>query len=196
MDLLRRGGGGGMRRSRPRSMTDEHRERSVSFFIGTALLISGATGLAVGAIAWRIPAPTPVKVAAAVPVGLPDNSIFDSGVTLFAAVPDHRNPPVPRGFGCRVSAVGDPPTGAVDRPVPEFVGSRVVDGAALTGVINLGHPAGGAQLVCDGPAARASSSLWVLPSQDGPSDQPLAIVVAGLFLLGVGALVHPRTRSI
>jgi len=177
-------------------MTDARRKRSVSFFVGTALLIAGAVCLAVGAIAWRLPAPEPVRVTAAVPAALPNSSVFDSGVTLFATVPDHRNPPAPQAFGCHVSAVGDPPTTVLAKPIPELVGSRVVDGAALTGVIDLGHPAQGARLLCDGPAAVASPSLWVLPSRDGPSDQPLAIVVAALLLAGLGALVHPRTRSI
>jgi hypothetical protein len=177
-------------------MTDAHRERSVSFFIGTALLIAGVMCLAVGAIAWRLPAPAPVKVTAVVPAVLPGNSVFDAGVTLFATVPDHRNPPVPAAFGCRVSTSGDTPTKALAKPVPELVGSRVVDGAALTGVIDLGHPAKGARLLCDGPATAESPSLWVLASQDGTSTQPLAIVVAALFLIGLGALVHPRTRSI
>jgi hypothetical protein len=177
-------------------MTDAHRERSVSFFIGTALLIAGVMCLLVGAIAWRIPAPAPTKVTSSVPTVLPSNSIFDAGVTLFANVPDHRNPPGPAAFGCRVSSVGDAPSKALAKPIPELVGSRVVDGAALTGVIDLGHPAKGARLLCDGPAAAASPSLWVLASQDGPSGQPLAIVVAALFLIGLGALVHPRTRSI
>lgn len=186
----------GTKKYKPRSMTDAHRERSVSFFIGTALLIAGAMCLATGAIAWRLPAPEPVRVTAAVPVALPNSSVFDSGVTLFATVPDHRNPPAPQAFGCQVSAAGDAPIAALARPIPELVGSRVVDGAALTGVIDLGHPAQDARVRCDGPAAAASPSLWVLPSRDGPSDQPLAIVVAAFLLIGLGALVHPRTRSI
>lgn len=190
--LLRRG----RRKTKPRGMTDAGRKRSVSFFIGTALMIAGTMSLAVGAIAWRLPAPAPVRVTAASPAALPTGSIFDSGVTLFAAVPDHRNPPAPQAFGCQVSTVGNPSRTVLAKPVPELVGSRVVDGAALTGVIDLGHPAKGGRLLCGGPAAAASPSLWVLPSKDGPSDQPLAIVVAALLLIGLGALVHPRTRSI
>jgi hypothetical protein len=177
-------------------MTDARRKRSVSFFIGTALVIAGAISLGVGAFAWRVPAPEPVKVTSAVSAALPKTSMFDSGVTLFAAVPDHRNPPAPSTFGCRVSSEGAPATGALVKPIPELVGSRVVEVAALTGVISLGHPARGAQILCDGPAAAASPSLWVLPSSNGPSDKPLAIIVTALFLLGLGALVHPRSRSI
>jgi hypothetical protein len=136
-----------------------------------------------------------VRVTAVSLANLPSTSFFSSGVTLFAAVPDHRNPPLPPVFGCRVSPVGGATTKALAKPVPELVGSRVVEGAALTGVIDLGHPAEDAQIRCDGPAAVASSSLWMLPSHDGPSDQPLAIIVAALLLMGLGALVHPRTRS-
>jgi len=177
-------------------MTDAGRKRSVSFFIGTALLTAGAISLGVGAFAWRIPEPAPVKVSSAVSAALPKTSIFDSGVTLFASVPDHRNPPAPLAFGCTVSVAGAPSTRALIRPIPEFVGSRVVDNTALTGVVDLGHTARGAAVLCDGPAALASPSLWVLASNDGPSGQPLAIIVAALFLLGLGALVHPRSRSI
>jgi hypothetical protein len=177
-------------------MTDAGRERSVSFFIGTALLIAGAISLAVGVFAWRIPAPSPVKVTAAVSAALPKTSVFDSGVTLFATVPDHRNPPAPLAFGCTVSAPGVSSTRVLVKPVPELVGSRVVDNMALTGVIDLGHTARGASLLCDGPAAVASPSLWVLPSDDGASGEPLAIIVSAMFLLGLGALVHPRSRSI
>jgi hypothetical protein len=177
-------------------MTNAGRKRSVSFFVGTALLIAGAISLGVGAFAWQIPAPLPVKVTSAVSAALPKTSMFDSGVTLFAAVPDHRNPPAPLAFGCNVSAADAPPTRVLTRPIPEFVGSRVVDNTALTGVIDLGQTARGAAVVCDGPAALASPSLWVLPSNDGPSGEPLAIIVAAMFLLGLGALVHPRSRLI
>jgi hypothetical protein len=164
--------------------------------MGTSLIIAGVMCLAVGAFAWRLPAPEPVRVTAAVAAVLPDSTVFDSGVTLFANVPDHRNPPSPAAFGCRVSSTGDPLNKALVRPIPERVGSRVLDGAALTGVVDLGHPARGSRLVCDGSAAIASPSLWVLQSSDEPSGLPLAIVVAGLFLIGLGALVHPGTRSI
>jgi hypothetical protein len=164
--------------------------------MGTALLIAGAILLTVGAISWRTAAPVPVRVPFVVGAVLPNTSVFGSGVTIFAAVPDHRNPPAPQAFGCRVSVAGGPSTAARVKPIPELVGSRVVDGAALTGVIDLDHPAQGARVLCSGPAAKASPALWVLPSTDGPSDQPLAIVVAALFLIGLGALVHPRTRSI
>jgi hypothetical protein len=177
-------------------MTDAGRKRSVSSFIGTVLLIAGAISLGVGVFAWRIPAPQPVRVTAAVTTLLPKTSIFDSGVTLFATVPDHRNPPAPLAFGCRLSAAGGRSTKALSKPIPEFVGSRVLDSAALTGVIDLGHAAQGATVLCDGPAALASPSIWVLPSKDGPSDQPLAIIVTALLLLGLGALVHPRSWSI
>jgi hypothetical protein len=177
-------------------MTDAHRRRSVSFFTGITLLIAGAICLGIGAFAWRMPAPLPVQVTPAVRTVLPKTSMFDSGVTLFAAVPDHRNPPAPLAFGCNVSVAGTPSTRVLVKPIPELVGSRVVDSTALTGVIDLGHPAQGAQILCDGPATVASPSLWVLPSNDGPSDQPLAIIVTALFLLGLGALVHPRSRSI
>jgi ABC-type proline/glycine betaine transport system permease subunit len=180
----------------PKPMTDAQRKRSVSFFIGTTLLIAAAICLGVGIFAWRVPPPQPVKVTASVLTTLPSTSIFDSGVTLFAAVPDHRNPPAPLALGCSLSAAGGPSTDALIRPVPELVGSRVVDGTALTGVVDLRHPADGAQVLCDGPAAKASSSLWVLPSDEGAADQPLAIIVTALFLFGLGALVHPRTRSI
>jgi hypothetical protein len=71
-----------------------------------------------------------------------------------------------------------------------------VEGAALTGVLDLGHPARDAGIICDGLAATASPSLWVLPTSDVPTDRPLAIVVVALLLLGLGALVHPGTRSI
>ncbi len=188
--------GRNVKKTAPKSMTDAQRKRSVSFFIGTALLVAGAICLGVGIFAWRVLPPPPVKVTTAVLTTLPSTSIFDSGVTLFAAVPDHRNPPAPRALGCRLLAGGGPSTEALTRPVPELVGSRVVDGTALTGVVDLRHPADGAQLICDGPAARASSSLWVLPSNDGAADQPLAIIVTALLLFGLGALVHPRTRSI
>jgi len=183
-------------KSKPRGMTDAHRTRAVTSYVGAALLILGSIGLVVGVIAWRIPAPKPVRVTAAVLAELPSSNVFGSGVTLFATVPDHRNPPLPRVFGCTVSKADEAPIEALARPTPELVGSRVVDGAALTGVVDLGHPAGGAQLRCDGTAATASPSLWVLPSQEGPSGKPLAIVVVSLFLIGLGALVHPRTRSI
>lgn len=186
----------GKKKPGPRSATNAQRKRSVSAFISVALLIAGAVCLILGAVAWRTPAPLPVKVRSAVSALLPSTSTFDSGVTLFATVPDHRNPPAPPDFGCRVSNGGDKPADAVTHPVPEVVGSRVVDGAALTGVIALDHPAKGARLVCDGPAAMASPSLWVLASSDAPSDQPLALIVTALSLIGVGALVHPRTRSI
>jgi hypothetical protein len=186
----------GLTKSGTRNVTNAQRKRSVSFLVSTALLTVGTIALAVGAIAWRIPAPEPVKVIAAVGAVLPATSAFDAGVTLFANVPDHRNPPVPRAFGCRVFIAGGAPVEILTEPIPDLVGSRVVDGAALTGVIDLSHPAQGAKMVCDGPAAMASPSLWVLPSKVGPSDQPLAIIVAALFLLGLGALVHPRTRSI
>jgi hypothetical protein len=72
----------------------------------------------------------------------------------------------------------------------------VVEGAALTGVLDLGHPAGDARILCEGPAATASPSIWAMASRDVPTDRPLAIVVVALLLLGLGALVHPRTRSI
>jgi hypothetical protein len=58
---------------------------------------------------WRIPAPKPVRVTVAVLADLPSSSVFGSGVTLFAAVPDHRNPPSPRVFGCTVSKWDDAP---------------------------------------------------------------------------------------
>jgi hypothetical protein len=177
-------------------MTNAHRKRSLSFFTGTALLIAGAVCLGIGAFAWRIPAPLPVQVTPSVRTVLPKTSVFDSGVTLFATVPDHRNPPAPLAFGCNVSVAGAPSTRVVTKPIPELVGSRVVDSTALTGVIDLGHPARDAQILCDGPATMAGASLWVLPSNDAPSDQPLAIIVTALFLLGLGALVHPRSRSI
>jgi hypothetical protein len=180
----------------PKSMTNAGRRRSVSFFIGTALLIAGAISLGVGVFAWRIPAPLPVEVTPAASAALPRTSIFDSGITLFAAVPDHRNPPAPLAFGCAVSVAGVPSTRVRTKPIPELVGSRVVGSMALTGVIDLGHPARGATVLCDGPAALASPSIWALPSNDGPSGEPLAIIVAAMFLLGLGALVHPRSRSI
>jgi len=167
----------------------------VSFFTGTALVIAGVVCLVVGAVAWQIPAPEPVRISAAAAAALPHSTVFDSGVTLFAAVPDHRNPPAAQAFGCRVSTAGETPTAASGQPILELVGSRVVEGAALTGVVDLGHPAEGSQVLCDGPAASASPALWVLASQDGPSGKPLAIVVAALLLIGLGALVHPRTRS-
>lgn len=179
-----------------KGMTDAGLKRSVSFFTGTALLIAGVISLGLGVFAWRIPTPLPVKVTSAVSAALPGTSMFDSGVTLFAAVPDHRNPPAPLAFGCTVSAAGIPSGRVLVKPIPEFVGSRVIDSMALTGVIDLGHTARGATILCDGPAALASPSLWVLPSNDGPSGGPLAIIVAAMFLLGLGALVHPRSRSI
>jgi hypothetical protein len=193
MAIMRRGG---TRGSKPRTMTDARRNRSLSSYIGLGLLSVGAMCLLVGAIAWRIPPPAPVRVNVAVRAALPNSSVFDSGVTLFADVPDHRNPPAPDAFGCTVLDGGGGATRASAKPIPELVGSRVVQGAALTGVLDLGHPAADARLLCDGPAATASSSIWVLPSTDLPTDRPLAIVVAALLLLGLGALVHPGTRSI
>lgn len=190
--VLRRGATKGSRRTRE---TDAQRKRKVSFLIGTTLAIAGFLCLAVGTIAWQLPGPQPVPVTASAAALLPGSTAFDAGVTLFAEVPDHRNPPAPTAFGCRVSIAGGAPVNAGRKPVPERVGSRVVNGAALTGVIDLDHPAAGAQLLCDGAAASASASLWVLPSRDGPSSQPLAIVVVALLLIGVGVLVHPRTRS-
>lgn len=194
MRFINRSGGAG--KSRPRRVTDAQHKRSMTFFTGASLIIAGAICLAVGAFAWQLPTPEPVRVTAAVPAVLPNSSVFDSGVTLFANVPDHRNPPARRAFGCRVSSPDKAPAEALVRPVPELVGSRVLGGLALTAVIDLGHPGQGAKLVCAGPAATASPSLWVLPSTDEPSGQPLAFVVGGLLLIGLGALVHPRTRSI
>jgi hypothetical protein len=193
MAILRRLG---TKVSGPRAITDAHRKRSLNAYLGIALLSAGAVGLVVGAIAWRIPPPEPVRITAAVRAALPDTSIFDSGVTLFATVPDHRNPPVPRAFGCNVSDPGGATARAGVTPIAELVGSRVIEGAALTAVVDLGHPARDGQVLCDGPAATTSSSLWVLPSKNVPSDVPLAIVVVALLLLGLGALVHPGTRSI
>jgi hypothetical protein len=192
MAIVRRGG---TRDLKPRTQTDAQRKRSVNTYLGFALVSLGVVSLVIGAIAWRIPAPEPVRVTAAVHTALPNSSIFDSGVTLFAVVPDHRNPPAPRAFGCTVSHPGAATRVSV-KPIPELVGSRVVEGKALTGVVDLGHPAQDAGVLCDGPAATASSALWVLPSKDVPSDLPLAIVVVALLLLGLGALVHPGTRSI
>lgn len=186
----------GRKRFKPRSMTDAHRKRSLSSYIGLALLSIGVLSLLVGAIAWRIPPPGPVRITAAVRAALPNSSVFDSGVTVFAAVPDHRNPPAPRAFGCTVTDAGDKAITASATPIPERVGSRVVEGAALTGVVDLGHPAQKAEVLCDGPAALASPSMWVLPSGSVPTDTPLAIVVLALLLLGLGALTHPGTRSI
>jgi len=182
--------------ARPKTMTEARRKRSLNSYISLVLLSIGGVCLLVGAIAWQIAPPSPVRVDAAVPTALPNSSIFDSGVTLFATVPDHRNPPGPSAFGCRMLGPDDAPTRASVEPVPEMVGSRVVEGAALTGVLDLGHPAQDARILCGGPAATASPAIWVLPSRDVPTDRPLAIVVVALLLLGLGTLAHPGTRSI
>lgn len=100
--------------------------------IGVALLTVGSVCLVVGAIAWRLPVPKPVGVIAGVSAALPENNAFGSGLMLFATVPNHRNPPLPKVFGCQVLKAGEGQIEALALRLPELVGSRIVDGAALT----------------------------------------------------------------
>lgn len=157
------------------------------------LLVVGAAAAAFGWYQWRLDPPAEHRLPASRPVALPQTHRLLTGVTLFAAVPDHRNPPAAAAFGCRVTEAGRGRQVALD-PRRDSAGSRVREGIPLSPVVEIGATQAGQSLRCDGPAAVAAPALWLLPTSSSPSVLPLALVTGGLLLVGLGLLVHPRTR--
>ena len=119
---------------------------------------------------------------------------FDPGSTLFVAQPRTGPLPTPTDLGCTKHTATQvvPLRTAAD---PDRVGTRVVADLSLVPRVTVGPTDASDRIRCSGPAMR-SSIVWVLGTQAGPSRVPLSIVIGGVGLLGLAALIDPRSRGL
>ncbi|GGL39754.1 hypothetical protein H9L10_13490 [Phycicoccus endophyticus] len=157
------------------------------------LALLGLAGVAIGVMAWSQPRLPVSVVADGAPVTLEGSPLFDPGTTLFAAG-DNPDLPEPAQWGCTRTR-GGAVTELEVTPDFDAVGSRVEDSSSYFPVVTVGPSEAGDVLRCDGPAM-SQGPLLALPTDVGVRDVPLAFVVAGIGLLGIGGLVHPRSRGI
>lgn len=182
-----------VRRRAPRtSATRSHRVGVASAIVTAA---AGLTCLGIGGFAWAMPQLEPVHLQFGVSSGLGRTPWFSAGSTVFAAV-DPAAVPDPSAWGCRLQRPRSTAVDLLSLPDPDLVGSRVVSDTSLTAVVTVGPTQEGSAISCSGPGAAAGTSLWVLPTDSGIPRVPLSIVVAGIALLGVAGLVHPRGRGV
>jgi len=173
--------------------TDYRRWYLVNFVLSGALIVAGLALMAGGIWIWQIEKPEGGKLVAGRSMTLPQTHSWDTGLTLYAEVPDPKNVTPPIMFGCTVSGSGATRT-ADTVPDRSVAGSRVPEGRSLVAVVDLGQTRAGDQLQCKGSAVSSREQLWVLPTDLDPSERPLATTVLGVFVLGVGSLLHPRLR--
>lgn len=188
-----------MRRDRRRRLgrTSSRRQHLLGLVASAVCALLAVTAVGVGVIAWTMERPTAIAVGSNEAVVLGASPWFDAGSTLFAApVGDERSPqPPPNTWACTLAHEGAP-VDLVRRPDASTVGTRVVDGISVTPVITIGPTREGAELLCVGPAAQATSGMWVLPTNPGMPRVPLSLVLGGIALAGVAAAVHPRGRNV
>ncbi|KYH45612.1 hypothetical protein AZH51_17995 [Branchiibius sp. NY16-3462-2] len=151
--------------------------------------------LGIGAVAWSMPQPNPVKLSAGATTPLGQTPWFDSGSTVFAAI-DPTERTTPGDWDCRLQTAGSAARTLGGTPNPDLVGTRVVDDQSLFPVVTIGTSGAGDTISCSGPRADTGVAMWVLPTDAGLPRVALSLVVAGIALLGAAALVHPRARGL
>lgn len=178
---------------RRRVSTSTNRSHGVGLVSSLLLVLLGLASIGVGVYAWtqaRLPV---VAVEQGVPVTLARSPIFDPGTTLFARG-DGTELAEPTAWGCSLTR-GDVMTELLVKPDFDSVGSRVRNSSPYQPVVTVGPSEPGDQVRCDGPIVQRVD-LLAMPTDVGVRAVPLAFVVAGIGLLGLSGLVHPRGRGI
>lgn len=181
--------------ARPRARrrrTNMNRAHRTSLAASTLLVIIGVLSVVLGGYAWSLDRNPATAIPGDVAVRLGETPIFDAGVTLFVHEGDLEDAR-PDEWGCTV-VTAEGRRALVQPGDVERTGTRVEDGEALVPALVIGQTSAEDRLTCtDLPEDVAA---WSLSSDAGYPRVPMVLVVGGVALVGLSALVHPRTRGI
>ncbi|WP_157074417.1 hypothetical protein [Janibacter corallicola] len=178
--------------SRPRGRTNQDRAHKAAVLVSTFLGIAGVLAVGVGGYAWSLDRPAPVRISGTEGHRVAATPLFDSGVTLFgseAIVPDGGA----LDWGCVLTQDGAR-TRLTHRADIEQAGSRVHDDESLLPALDAGVTGDDAVISCT--SLPEEGEVWALPTDTGPPQIPLSLVIAGIGGIGLSVLVHPRTRGL